>query len=190
MKGLLYIRGDEGDSQRQGTWIEYHKPWEGTDRGSKWPNPGSFGREKESELAGHGFGKKWESPRERQHWPNRERLVEPEEESSECCWELSPKCPARMLPSPPTPSGHTHKHTHTVALILLQVRGFWAASHQLGFFLSLLPLESQLKKGDGWMLKLVIELWLSLFIPRLSHFHPSILIFWTNTQAQYPTHWC
>ncbi len=34
------------------------QPWERTDKGSKWPNLRSFGKERESELAGHSLGKK------------------------------------------------------------------------------------------------------------------------------------
>lgn len=66
------------------------QPWERTDKLSKWPNFRSFGRQGESELAGHSLGKKWESPGGRQHRPNRERLMEPEQESNERCWEPSP----------------------------------------------------------------------------------------------------
>lgn len=40
------------------------QPWERTDKGSKWPNFGSFGKERESELAGHSLGKSGNPPEE------------------------------------------------------------------------------------------------------------------------------
>ncbi|KAI4815606.1 hypothetical protein KUCAC02_005747, partial [Chaenocephalus aceratus] len=33
------------------------QPWERTDKRNKWPNGGSFGKERESGLAGHSLGK-------------------------------------------------------------------------------------------------------------------------------------
>lgn len=90
MQWLLYIRRQRGWQTETGDMDRVPQPWERTDKGSKWPNSGSFGKERESELAGHSLGKKWESPGGRQHWPSRERLMKPEQESSECCWELSP----------------------------------------------------------------------------------------------------
>lgn len=168
MMWLLYIRRLRGWQTVTGDMDRVPQPWERTDKGSKWPNSGSFGKERESELAGHSLGKKWESPGGRQRWPSRERLMEPEQESCECCWELSPQCPARMLPSPPTPlDTHTHMHCspHPAS-----GHGFLGSFPPIRFPSSPPSIREPIEvtDWDRWMLKLVVaELWLSLSIPHL-----------------------
>lgn len=181
-RALSIVTMRRSDRRRQGGCRhKYHSPGKGQIRGSSGRTRGHLaGRGSRSKL-GHGLGKKLGIPREKQHWPGRERLMEAKQEkrltllgtlSQMSCQDAAfstPTISSSSQPNCPRPPLDTHTHTHS------ECSPHPAPGQRLPGSFPPITLPSLWKlidgsNGDGQMLKLVWRLnsgcrW---NIPRLS----------------------